>query len=243
MFEGFFINSIEYLTFMGLENSEATSEFVCVKCFQTIVDFDAYRKRCQKAQRNLIENKIQEIEKSMENEGNNFVEEMDQNFELIEEHLEEDAYEMYKIEQSHDNLVEEENLDEEIQYRSENNEIIIKSETKKKLKTRGVKVQHLKTISESLNSIKVEWKAEEFPKRNVSSTKGSVICEFCGNKFTNRQGLRTHKKNVHLIGSTGEIFQCDICSKIRFTKRSLFNHMRNVHRVQKVSDEFLTNSS
>lgn len=60
-----------------------------------------------------------------------------------------------------------------------------------------------------------------------------VICELCGKEFTNSQGLRTHKKNVHLVGSKGEVFQCDICNKERPTKRSLFNHMRNVHRVQK----------
>lgn len=64
------------------------------------------------------------------------------------------------------------------------------------------------------------------------SVKGPVICELCGRSFTNGQGLRAHKKNVHLIDSKGEVYQCDICSKKRPTKRSLFNHMRNVHRKQ-----------
>lgn len=45
-------------------------------------------------------------------------------------------------------------------------------------------------------------------------------------------GYRMHKRNVHRIGSEGEIFQCHTCSKVCPTRRSLFDHMRNTHRIQ-----------
>lgn len=41
-----------------------------------------------------------------------------------------------------------------------------------------------------------------------------------------------HRRNVHRIGSEGEIFQCHNCSKLCPTRRSLFDHMRNTHRIQ-----------
>lgn len=88
-----------------------------------------------------------------------------------------------------------------------------------------------KMFHDARNIVKVNDESGS-KKAPVFTGKGPVICELCGKEFTNSQGLRTHKKNVHLVGSKGEVYQCDICSKQRPTKRSLFNHMRNVHRVQ-----------
>ncbi|KAG5680452.1 hypothetical protein PVAND_009960 [Polypedilum vanderplanki] len=115
---------------------------------------------------------------------------------------------------------------------SNNKEQIIECEIcKKKCKNIKSYVVH-KMFHDAKNIVKV-IDDNGSKKAPVFSGKGPVICELCGKEFTNCQGLRTHKKNVHLVGSKGEIFQCDICSKQRPTKRSLFNHMRNVHRVQK----------
>lgn len=61
---------------------------------------------------------------------------------------------------------------------------------------------------------------------------GSAVCELCGKEFQSMVGYRMHKRNVHRIGSEGEIFQCHVCSKICPTRRSLFDHMRNTHRIQ-----------
>lgn len=103
----------EVLNLLGLEAqySELLSEIVCEKCFQVLVDFDAYRKRCLKAQSDFvqeiqeIDEKIQEIRSSQKDENiwykeevideismEEVVEEVEQGFDLIEEHLEDEVY-------------------------------------------------------------------------------------------------------------------------------------------------------
>ena len=53
-------------------------------------------------------------------------------------------------------------------------------------------------------------------------------CEFCGRKFTQRQGMRLHVRTVHGVGDV-KTFRCDVCSRVFKRKGSLAGHLLTVH--------------
>lgn len=125
---------------IDLQYNDFFSDIICEKCFQQVVDMDVYRKKCRKAQNEVImelhelDQKIEQIQNIKREENPWFKVEIiettlgdvdgtvDSHFELIEEHLEErenvyeedDEYqEAYVHEYHNDNLNEEEEEEEE----------------------------------------------------------------------------------------------------------------------------------
>lgn len=100
--EAYSIDPGEMLTIIGIgpQYNEVFSEIVCEQCFQQIVAIDGYRKRCRKAQEDII-NEMQELDQKLQSIRNlkteerpwfkddEMFEEEPQNshIEIIEEHL------------------------------------------------------------------------------------------------------------------------------------------------------------
>lgn len=125
--EAYSIDPDEILNLIGIgsQHNEVFSEIVCEQCFQQIVSIDGYRKRCYKAQEEVI-TELQELDQKLQNicsyKITEFpwfkfedIEEDDEpeptHVEILEEYLDEISYigeddDSYKDEQHDHNIVE-----------------------------------------------------------------------------------------------------------------------------------------
>lgn len=202
--ETFLKDSVDCLKLLDVE-SELLSEIVCERCFETLVEFDAFRKGCQKAQNDFfqeiqeIDEKIQEIrdtqqkeqtvwyKQEMIDEANleEVVEEIDHSF-LIEEHLEDEVYEnSYEQNYSEHSIAIEEdknNLSEMIEedFEEEHNLIAAKS---------SLKMEHDEFFdSKDIYGVDKDVVIKN-PERNIFAYR-IYECFFCKLKFAGRKNYK-----------------------------------------------------
>lgn len=118
--QAYSIDPDEMLVNIGLDPqyNEVFSEILCEQCFQQIVSIDGYRKRCVKAQDEIIA-EMQELDSKLQTVGNMSVEEHP--WFKYDEILEEEEEEQEELEQSQIEIIEE-HLDDNISYVGEDDE-------------------------------------------------------------------------------------------------------------------------
>ena len=60
------------------------------------------------------------------------------------------------------------------------------------------------------------------------------VCEMCGFAATQKSNIRSHKKNVHSLGSqkTDERFECEECNYITNGLKNFRRHMDKIHKLR-----------